>query len=132
QIGPDANPRSIQNFPCQANAAEMLRLACCIGIERGIEICAPVHDAVLIAAPLDGLDGAVEGMQAAMGEASRVVLAGFECRTGAGVIRYPDRYADPRGKVMWSKVMRLLGLREAADMRADATAAVRRRNTTRA
>jgi hypothetical protein len=113
-IGPDANPRSIQNFPCQANAAEMLRLACCIGIERGIEICAPVHDAVLIAAPLDGLDGAVEGMQAAMGEASRVVLAGFECRTDADVIRYPDRYADPRGNVMWSKVMRLLSLREAA------------------
>jgi DNA polymerase-1 len=35
----------------QANGAEMLRMACCLGTEQGIEICAPVHDAVLICAP---------------------------------------------------------------------------------
>ena len=35
----------------QANGAEMLRLACCLATERGIEVCAPVHDAVLICAP---------------------------------------------------------------------------------
>ena len=44
--------RSIRNFPMQANGAEMLRLACCLATERGIEVCAPVHDAVLICAPL--------------------------------------------------------------------------------
>jgi DNA polymerase I len=27
----DANPRSIRNFPMQANGAEMLRIACCFG-----------------------------------------------------------------------------------------------------
>jgi DNA polymerase I len=43
-----ANPRSLRNFPMQANGAEMLRLACCLATERGIEVCAPVHDAVLI------------------------------------------------------------------------------------
>ena len=46
-------PRSLRNFPMQANGAEMLRLACCLATERGIEVCAPVHDAVLICAPLD-------------------------------------------------------------------------------
>jgi hypothetical protein len=106
-IGPDANARSIRNFPCQANAAEMLRLACCLGVERGIEICAPVHDAVLIASPLDRLEEDILAMRMAMAEASRVVLAGFECRTDAVTVRYPDRYADPRGVVMWSKVMDL-------------------------
>jgi hypothetical protein len=46
------NPRSLRNYLMQGNGAECLRLACCFGIERGIEICAPIHDAVLICAPL--------------------------------------------------------------------------------
>ena len=35
-VGPNANARSLANFPCQANGAEMLPLACCLGTERGI------------------------------------------------------------------------------------------------
>ena len=54
----------------QANGAEMLRLACCLATERGIEVCAPVHDAVLIAAPLYRLDEDVAAMREAMREAS--------------------------------------------------------------
>ncbi len=37
-------------------------------------------------------------MRAVMAEASRVVLAGFELRTDAEIVRYPERYSDPRGK----------------------------------
>ncbi len=33
-VGPDANPRSLRNFPMQGNGAEMLRLACCLATER--------------------------------------------------------------------------------------------------
>ena len=77
----DPNPRSLRNFPCQANGAEMLRLAACFATEQGIEVCALIHDAVLIAAPLDRLDADIERMQAAMAKASRVVLDGFELRT---------------------------------------------------
>jgi DNA polymerase I len=108
-IGADANPRSLRNFPMQANGSEMLRLACCIGTERGIEICAPVHDAVLIRAPLDRLEADIHTMQAAMAEASRIVLAGFELRSDSKAIRAPDRYMDARGKVMWERVWSLMG-----------------------
>jgi hypothetical protein len=53
RVGDRSNPRFLRNFPMQANGAEMLRVACCLGTERrGIEICAPIHDAVLICAPL--------------------------------------------------------------------------------
>jgi DNA polymerase I len=107
-----ANPRSLRNFPMQANGAEMLRLACCLATERGIEVCAPVHDAVLIAAPSDRIDADIAGMQAAMREASRSVLAGFELGTDAKVTNWPDRYTDPRGTVMWQKVKRLLDVVE--------------------
>ncbi len=112
QVPEVANVRSLRNFPMQANGAEMLRLACCLATERGIEVCAPVHDAVLICAPLDRLDADVERMQQAMREASRIVLDGFELGTDAKIVRYPDRYMDERGVAMWDRVMKLIRERE--------------------
>ena len=120
QVGATSNPRSLQNFPMQANGAEMLRLACCIATEKGVEVCAPVHDAVLIAAPLDRLDQDIAQMQEAMREASRIVLDGFELGTDAGIVRYPDRYADPRGAVMWDRVTYLINRRQAGAQNAAA------------
>ena len=73
-VGHEYNPRSLANFPMQANGAEMLRIACCLATERGIEVCAPVHDAVLIAAPLDRIEVDISAMRACMIEASRAVL----------------------------------------------------------
>jgi hypothetical protein len=110
-----SNERSLRNFPMQANGAEMLRLACCLGTERGIEVCAPIHDAVVICAPLDRLEADVARMQEAMAEASHIVLNGFELGTDAQIVRYPDRYMDERGAVMWDRVMNLInGMLEAA------------------
>ena len=43
-----------------------------------------------------------------MAEASRVVLYGFEVRTDAKIVRYPDRYKDERGREMWDRVMSLI------------------------
>lgn len=104
----NCNPRFLRNFLMQANGAEMLRLSCCLATERGIEVVAPVHDAIMICAPLDRLDEDVARTQSAMAEASRIVLAGFEIRTDANVVRYPDRYMDPRGTVMWERVLGLI------------------------
>jgi DNA polymerase-1 len=106
------NPRTLRNFPMQANGAEMLRLACCLATERGIEVSGPIHDAVLICAPLDRLEEDVARMQAAMAEASRIVLNGFEIRTDAKLVRHPDRYMDPRGRVMWDRVTQLVAKRQ--------------------
>ena len=33
------NPRSLSNFPMQANGAEMMRLACILATEAGINVC---------------------------------------------------------------------------------------------
>jgi hypothetical protein len=107
-IGRRVNPRSLRNFPMQANGAEMLRLACCLLTEEGIAVCAPVHDAVLIEAPGDGLDNVVARAQAVMAEASAVVLDGFRLRSEAKLIRYPDRFMDERGQAMWELVQGLL------------------------
>jgi hypothetical protein len=113
-IGGDTNPRSLRNFPMQGNGAEMLRLACCLGTERGIEVCAPVHDAVLICAPLDLIGDHIKRMQAAMAEASRNVLDGFELSSDSHITHYPDRYRDSggRGDEMWNQVMALINKRK--------------------
>jgi DNA polymerase-1 len=108
-VGPDANPRSLANFPMQANGAEMLRLACCLATERGIRVCAPVYDALLIEASADEIDHAVADTQAIMAEASRIVLDGFELRTEAKMVRHPDRYTEVRGERFWREVVSILG-----------------------
>jgi DNA polymerase family A len=102
------NPRTLRNYPMQANGAEMLRLACCLATERGVAVCAPIHDAILIEAPLERLDATIRTAQEAMAEASRVVLAGVGLRTEVQRFRHPERYTDKRGSVMWGTVQQIL------------------------
>ena len=109
QIGEQSNPRSLRNYPMQSNGAEMLRLACCLATERGIEVCAPVHDAVMVCGPVERLEHDIEGMRAVMAEASKIILNGFELRTDVHRTLYPHRYHDARGTVMWNRVMELIG-----------------------
>jgi hypothetical protein len=101
----------------QANGAEMLRLACCLASERGVKVCAPIHDALMVCAHQDRLEADIATTRAAMGEASRIVLGGFELDTDVSVTSWPNRYMDPRGRVMWDRVMALLlerGVRQTA------------------
>jgi DNA polymerase-1 len=104
----ELNDRSLRNFPMQAHGAEMLRIACILMTEARIRVCAPVHDAVLIEAPLDALETTVERAQALMAEASRLVLNGLELRTEAALVRHPDRSDSKKGKAMWDTVQQLL------------------------
>lgn len=104
RTGSDINPRSLRNFPMQSNGAEILRLACSMLTEAGIRVCAPVHDAVLVEADLSEIDQTVEVTRVIMEEASRSVLGGFTIGTDAKVVRFPDRYMDPRGEAMWEIV----------------------------
>jgi hypothetical protein len=102
------NPRSLRNFPMQANGAEMLRLACTYLIEEGIEVCAPVHDAILIQAPSGEIEEVTLRAQELMVKASAVVLSGFQLRTSFDTVKYPDRFMEPKGQEMWDKVMHIL------------------------
>jgi hypothetical protein len=117
---PSANPRALANFPVQGNAAEMLRLACCLLVERGVRVCAPIHDALLIESPSSEIDAVVAETQAAMADASRFVLAGFEVGVDAKIVRSPARYVDEAGGEFWDTVMRLAGPRAAIGNLADA------------
>jgi DNA polymerase I-like protein with 3'-5' exonuclease and polymerase domains len=107
-VGAEFNARSLMNFPMQANGAEMMRLAASLATERGIAVCAPVHDAFLIEAPVDTIEGTVEELQSCMREASRIILGSLELGSDAVLVRWPERYRDKRGTVMWETITRLV------------------------
>ncbi len=108
RTSPGANPRSIRNFPCQANGAEMLRLACCLATEWGIAVAAPVHDALLVEGPLAEIEEVVAATQLAMREASEIVLDGFALRSKAQTVKHPERLLDDKTRPMWDRVTGIL------------------------
>jgi hypothetical protein len=102
------NPRFLRNFLMQANGAEMLRLACINLTKAGIRICAPVHDAVLIEAPVNKFSKVIKQTKRIMADSSASILDGFKLRSDVDEVIYPERYQDERGKTMWVTVMELL------------------------
>jgi DNA polymerase I len=101
----DPNVRSLSNFPCQANAADMLRFAACSICDAGLMLDATVHDAVLIEVGVGDLDAAIAVAREAMGRASELVLAGFRLRTDVEVIAWPGRYRDGRGASFFDELV---------------------------
>jgi DNA polymerase I len=107
------NERSIRNWPIQSVGADILRIACIMAVRHGIELCAPVHDAVLIEAPIERIETDVKRMLEIMRRASRIVLNGkpdgpYELRADKTIVCYPDRYRDKRGEEVWTTVLDLL------------------------
>lgn len=110
------NERSLRNWPIQATGADILRIACILGARRGITLLAPIHDAVLIEAPIERIEADVALMQEIMRRASHIVLNAnpngtHELRTDAKIVHYPERYHDPRGEAVWKWVTDLLAQR---------------------
>jgi DNA polymerase I len=101
-VDASTNPRSLANYPMQANGSEMLRLAVIRATEAGVRVVAPVHDALLIEAPIDDLEAAVAMTQQAMADASYFVLHGVILRTDVQTWHHPDRFMTDRGRPMWT------------------------------
>lgn len=108
RVTPDTSNRTLRNFPMQTNGAEMLRLACCMLTERGIRVCAPIHDAVLVEAPVTDIDAVVAKAQGIMAEASAIVLGGFALHTDKKEITKSGSWEDSKGKEVWEKLMNRL------------------------
>jgi DNA polymerase I-like protein with 3'-5' exonuclease and polymerase domains len=104
----DPNIRSLSNFPCQGNGADMLRLAAGFICDASVMLDATIHDAVLIEADAGGIEAAVEKTREAMARASELVLYGFRLRTDFEVIRWPERYRDDRGATFFDELMNRL------------------------
>ena len=77
-------------------------------MEAGIKVIAPVHDAVLIEAPLDRLDQDIAKTRKLMRRAGEIILDGFQVRSDVDIVRYPNRYVDERGRDMWDRVWNIV------------------------
>jgi DNA polymerase-1 len=111
------NDRMIRNWPVQTTGEDILRISCIMAIRHGIKLLAPVHDAVLIEAPIDHIEADAVLMTEIMRRASRAVLNAsasgtHELRTDAKITRYPDRYSDARGTAIWNQVLEELKARQ--------------------
>jgi DNA polymerase-1 len=108
QCPPGIKPRTVRNFPIQSMGAEILHVACILAERRGIEIIAPVHDALMAEADLDCAEDVSAALDQVMRDASAVLLKGHELPTDVQIIRPGERYYDDRGEDMWNTVSRLL------------------------
>ena len=80
-------------------------------VELSIELLTPVHDAVLIGAPLERIEADTALMREIMRRASRIVFNAdpdgpHELRTDATIVLYPNRYSDKRGSEIWQRAAR--------------------------
>jgi DNA polymerase-1 len=102
------NPRTVRNFPIQSTAAEILHVACVLAERRGIQIVAPVHDALMAEGSADQAEEISAALDRVMRNAAAIVLRGYELPTDRKVVRFGEHFHDDRGEEMWTTVERLL------------------------
>ena len=105
------NPRTLRNFPIQSTAAEILHVIIILAERRGIEIVAPIHDAILVEGDESDAVELAEAVDRLMREASALVLKGYELPTDCDVVLPGEHYEDERGEAMWKTIMKLMAKR---------------------
>jgi hypothetical protein len=91
----------------QSTGSEILHVACVLARRRGIELVAPVHDALMAEGPASEAEELSAALDRLMGDAAAVVLGGYRLPTDRQIIRPGENYQDDRGKEMWATVTRL-------------------------
>ncbi|OJY30928.1 MAG: hypothetical protein BGO98_29665 [Myxococcales bacterium 68-20] len=100
---------SIKNWPIQACAAEILKVAVVLAFRRGIRLCGALHDAVLVECREQDVDSTTKQITAVMQEASANVLGGFELAVDVKAFAHPDHFHDKRGVDTWNEIREALG-----------------------
>jgi DNA polymerase I len=91
-----------------------MRIAAIAATEAGIAVCAPVHDAFWIMAPVAEINDAVRTMTAIMVRAGEAVTGGLRIGvTVEALIRSPDRFGSTRGAhdkghAFWAEIQGLV------------------------
>jgi len=103
----NAKYRTLQNWPMQSHGADILRLAICLCVENNIKVIAPVHDAILIEAPIEKIKQDVKTTQQIMEYATKCILD-FPISTDVKIVKYPNNFVEPRGQVMWDSIWEIV------------------------
>ena len=116
-IGHNEKEPTLRNYPVQSTGAEILRQTCCMVIEAGIRLCAPIHDAILVECAVDEVDQTVDRVKRIMVEATRLVLNdGCMLQVGdisgdigvdAKVYAHPAHFNEGRDNAIWKLITRM-------------------------
>jgi hypothetical protein len=111
--------RTAMNLPMQGNCAEIMRFACCLATERGIDLGASVHDALFYTAPEESWREVDAAVKQCMDEACQVILGDeYMLKSDRDVVLYDaygyhhdsqrnlhyGHYQHEDGQKMWSKI----------------------------
>jgi DNA polymerase I-like protein with 3'-5' exonuclease and polymerase domains len=99
--------RSLQNWPTQSTAADILKVLTIALVEGGVPTCALVHDAALVEARVSDIHDVVAATRSYMVKAGQVVV-GADLRVDAQIVREGVRFADKPGEALYRKVVELL------------------------
>jgi DNA polymerase I-like protein with 3'-5' exonuclease and polymerase domains len=108
QVDGSESWRTLANWPMQSTGSEMLRAACVLLHREGVELIAPIHDAVLVQAPSADLEDAAATVRRIMADASEVVLPGMRLRSDLWVVQPGERLLDPEGRELWELSTKIL------------------------
>jgi len=86
----------------------MLQIAVIRMMTKGVEVCCPVHVAILGQAPIQYIEETAALAGEAMDSASAALLDGYVLRRDTEVFRYAGRFVDSDGQAMWDKVSPIL------------------------
>jgi len=92
----------------QSSGSEILHVVCLLAERRGIELVAPIHDALLAEGPLNQVEGLSYALGELMGDAAAIVLRGYRLPTDCQIVKPGEHYQDERGAAMWATVTRLV------------------------
>jgi DNA polymerase I len=75
---------------------------------RGIEIVAPIHDAIVVESDAADARELAQAADRLMRDASAVVLKGYELPSDCAILMPGEHFQDKRGKAMWDTITKLL------------------------
>jgi hypothetical protein len=100
--------RTLVNFPIQGTGGDLLRLASIRAMEAGLDVGAPVHDALLLCAPLGEIEEQAHELEQVMARASMELLDGVALRSETSITVFPDRYESEKGHDLWELTLKML------------------------
>ena len=91
-----------------ARCASSARVATCLASDRGLEIVAVVHDAIMMHCPIERVDADCDTLVDYLVEASAILLDGCTLRVDSDSVIYHHHYGEKRCENMWNQVMQSL------------------------
>ena len=104
---------TLQNWPMQATAGDILRVACIALADECFRIIFPLHDAILVEVDIPDIDYASARIALLMEEAARAVL-GNPIPVDIDVVLPGENLRTDKGEAMWTIVQAALQKRRIA------------------